>query len=464
MRTVSSRAAWRAIFACASIAGAASLAGCGGDDTTTSLNTPLALTVTATDATTPVDVDRPANVTFTVSNPGDKTVTGVSVVISGGSDGWLKASSVTCSAQGGTCPDTAASTAQLVDMPAGSRFTFTAAMTAARPTDGAQIAVINVESVVRKGALGATAHLTAVDSRSGGYVLFARSGMFSNLDVQFYSGKGTLATVSVNGDRSFSTSADDSYAIFPSGGHLSSGPDMLAGQADFGAGPDTFVALRQFVTSLKDLDGQSFSTFTVAHGPAASASDPISGTSGPLDLWQVAIAGSTLTTCTDTIGVIATCDPARLRTYALSASAGSPVFRAEDSMHHDTFNFEVGRSGSSLIYLRAGSAPSDDALFAIGFANASPVAAEHDAYGTVDGVFGVLTVSPTIYEFLDQKPTGEFGPASPMTLTAAAGSIPGLMTGTRASDGASVYVLQQGALTLIGTSTGEFAIATDRMP
>jgi len=335
-------------------------------------------------------------------------------------------------------------------------------MTAARPADGDQTAVINVESVVRKGALGATAHLTAVDGRSGLYELFAVSGLRTSVDVHFRSGTSTFSVSTGSVDKTLTTAADDTYGIFPSGGHLASGPDLLVGQADFGAGPDAFIAVRNLVTSLADLDGKSFSTFTVVKGAAASATDAVSGTSGPLALWQVAIAGSTLTACTDATGVIATCDPARLRTYALSEPAGSPVFTAVDSVHHDTFTFQVARSGASLVYLRADVAPAD-ALFAIGFADAAPLGDEHDAYGTLDGVFGVLAVAPTIWEFMDQKPTGEFGPAAPTAIAAAAGGVPGLMSGTRAKDGVAVFLLQQGALTLTGTPTGEFAMAVDRM-
>lgn len=459
MRPISSRAALRVLLACACVAGAASLAGCGGDS---SLNSPLDLTVTASDATTPVDVDRPSTVSFTVSNPGSSTVPAVSVVVGGGTGGLLKTASVTCSAQGGTCPDMNSASAPLFDMPAGSRFTFVASMTAARPVDGDQTAVINVESVVRKGALGATAHLTAIDGRSGLYELFAVSGRRTNVDVHFRSGTSTFSVSTGSVDTTLTTSADDTYGIFPSGGHLASGPDLLVGQADLGAGPDSFIAVRNLVTSLADLDGKSFSTFTVVKGAAASATDAVSGTSGPLGLWQVAIAGSTLTACTDATGVIATCDPARLRTYALSAPAGSPVFTAVDSVHHDTFTFQVARSGTSLIYLRADVAPSD-ALFAIGFDNAAPISDEHDAYGTVNGTFGVLSVTGTIWEFLDQKPSGEFGPATVMPLAASGSGLPGLMQGTRSMDGAQVVVLHQGVLTLTGTLAGEFAIAADRI-
>ena len=46
-----------------------------------------------------------------------------------------------------------------------------------------------------------------------------------------------------------------------------------------------------------------------------------------------------------------------------------------------------------------------------------------------------------------------------MPLAADNSGIPGLLRGTRTSDGADVYFVQQGALTLAGTLGGEFGIA-----
>ena len=235
----------------------------------------------------------------------------------------------------------------------------------------------------------------------------------------------------------------------------------MAGQTDFGNGPDTFIAVRNLVTALSDLDGKSFSTFTVANGTAGATGNATSGTSGPLDLWQATITGATMSVCADVVGVVATCDPARLRHYALAVASGD-AFTATDLAHGDTFTFQVARSGSSLIYLRADSTPAE-ALFAIGFSGATPVTDEQDAYTTLTGKFGVLSVTSNGWEFLDQKPAGDFGPAPFVPLAPSGSGLPGLMTGTRAADATQLLVLQQGALTLTGTTGGEFGIATKRL-
>ena len=461
MSFVFSRAALRVLVACASLTGSALLSGCDGVGPDAA---PIALTATAADATTPVDVGQPASFTVTVTNPTSNKAAGVSVLVGGSVADLLKVDGIRCSAEGGTCPSTTNAWVPLFDMPAGSHFTFVVTMSAARPVVGDQSAIVDVSQVAHPGQLTATAHLTAVDGRSGTYRLFALSGLRTLVDVEFANATSTFTVASGGVDKTLATSADDTYGIFPSGGHLSSGPDVLVGQADFGSGVDTFIAARKFVTALSDLDGKSFSTFSVANGATASTRNAVSGTSGPLDLWQVSIAGSAMTVCADAIGVIATCDPTRLRHYTLTAASdGSGVFTAADAVDADTFTFQVARSGTSLIYLRADAAPAD-ALFAMGFANAAPFLDEHDAYTTLKGKFGVLSVTSTGWEFLQQNPAGDFGPAPFVSLAVDGEGLPGLMTGTRAADGAQVLALRQGALTLTGTAAGEFGIAADRLP
>lgn len=457
MESIFRRAAQRALLVCASVAAVAVLSACDGPASTSQ---PIDLTVTATDASTTTDVGHSATVSFTVSNPTSADVAGVNVLISSGAGSYLYVESITCSAQGGTCPDTSNAWIKTFSMPAGARYKFTAAMSEVVPVTGDQTATVSVTSYVRQGALDAAAHVSAVDGRSGHYDVFTAGGMNLNLDVAFNSGTSTFAASFGNADKTFTTSSDDTYAILPSGGHFSSGPDLLVGQADFGLGLDTFIATRSVVMTLPELDGKTFSTFNVARPAAAGASGPASGASGQLSLQQVAIAGTTLTTCTDGVGVIASCDPAQLHAYALSGNTG--VFAAEDDAHDVVISFQVARSGASLIYLRANTTASGS-LLGIGFADAAPIAEEHDAYVTLGSRFGVLDVTGTSWSFLDQKPAGDFGPSPDVPLAPASGGLPGLMTGIRPSDGAQLMVLHSGVLTLTATPAGEFGIAIDRI-
>ena len=137
---------------------------------------------------------------------------------------------------------------------------------------------------------------------------------------------------------------------------------------------------------------------------------------------------------------------------------------ATDAAHNDSFQFQVARSGTSLVWLRAEVAP-NDALFSIGFADAQPPAKEHISYATLNGVFGLVDVTPADWQFRPQNPVGDSGVGSfVMPFVAGDDGLAGLVHGTRPTDGVELFVLQQGALTLTGTLTGELTIGADRLP
>ena len=459
MTSGSLRSPLRGLFASATLAGASLLVGCDGVGPP---NPPIELTATAADSTTSVDVGHPATVTFTVANPSSRAQDNVQVLVGGSGPGNLRLGDITCTAQSGTCPRIDNTNVPAFSMAAGASLTFTATMNQIVPAEGDEEATISVWTTDRSGILKATAHMTAVDGRNGAYEIFATSGLRTNVDVRFKGADSTFAVSSHSVDQTMKPQTD--FFTFPSGGHLASGPDLLVGQADFGQGLDDFIAVRNLVTDLSALDGTSFSTFNLAKGAAASNVDAVTGMAGPLDVWQVAIAGTTMTVCADVVGSIASCDPSRVRQYVLTTQAGGgPVFTAMDAAHNDSFTFQVARSGSSLIYLRADVAP-NDALFSIGFANAQLPSSEHDGLGLVAGKFGVLNVLPSSARFL---PLGSDGLFAMPTYTLGFGGdtlgIPGLVHATRSTDGVEVYLLQQGALSLTATPTGELGFAVDRL-
>ena len=454
MSSIAERAAWRGLSACALLACGLLLDACGGSGRSSQ---PLQLATTASASSTPVGRGDTATFTFTVTNGSRDDVD--SVEAGAWPDGWLKTQAITCTAQGGTCPTMSGTgVTPTFRMPAGSVFTFVVQAQVAGDKDGPVQMTLLLDSYERMGRVLAVAEATSVDKRDGYYEIFTAAGLRKNLVVEFGPDSPNFAVNSAGGDHTFTADPTGRYYSFPSGGHMLSAPDLLTGQADFGSGPDTFIAVRELAT-LPELDGLGFSTFNVARGVAAGAVDPVTGASGPLGIWQVAIAGTTMTVCTQPIGAIATCDPAHLRQYALSVpQPGQPVITATDTVHNDSFTFQVARSGSSLIYLRADVAPAD-ALFSIGFANATLPTGPLDALGTLGDKFAYIDLDPTFWEFLSQNPAGDFGPSTVMPLAADNSGIPGLLRGTRPSDGADVYFLQQGALTLAGTLGGEFGIA-----
>jgi hypothetical protein len=450
------RASWRAAGACALFIAGSVLAGCDGPPSSTLK--PLELTTAGVDDSTAVGRGDAVAFKFTVTNPGHDTVEAVAIAPIG--DDHLQTQGVTCTAQGGTCPVITGLTLPTFTMPPGAVLTFAVQAVVVGDLDGTVKMTFAVDSYQRTGEVRAVAQAPSVDRRDGYYEIFTSSGVRSNLVVNFKPDATSFSVSSGSNDKTFQSGGD--WYKFPSGGHFSSGPDLLAGQADFGNGPDTFIAVRNLVDQLSDLDGISFSTFNLVKGAAASASDPISGTDGPFDIWQVAIAGATLTVCTQQVGPIAACAAGQLRHYALTEQAGGgPVFTATDTVDNDTFTFQVARSGTSLIYLRADVAPAD-ALFSIGFGNATAPAAEHDGYGTLASGFGVLTVVPTFWSFLAQNPAGDFGPSTDNPYAGGDDGIGGLVHGARPGDGVEAYFLQQGVLSVFGTLTGEFGVAVDR--
>lgn len=470
MLHISRRILLRTVVAPGCVAAALLLAGCDGAAPTQ----PLELTVTATDAAAPVDVGQPTTMSFTVTNPGNERVDKVYVFNAGDGLSTLQAVAITCSAHATTCPVIAGTNVAQFALPAGASLTFVVDVGLVVPAKGAASLTFTVASTARMGFAAATGHATAVDGREGGYEIFAASGLRTNVDVQFMPGAPSFSVSSGSVDKGMAF--HNGLYTFPSGGHLASAPDLLVGQADFGSGLDTFVAARHLVMALSDLDGTSFSTFNVVRGTANPGTATAIADIGPLAIDQATIAGSTLTLCAFSVGAIATCDPPFLQHFALAQPDG-PVITATGTDNAIVFTFQVARSGTSLILLRADKDEVGNSAFTVGFANARAPATEHTSTGTTGaayggpgagpggtaGVFGLLDLTPTTLQFMPLTATGLFDfPAYTLAFTGTDDGLPGLVHGTRPTDGVEVFVLQQGALTLVGTLTGEFGIAADR--
>ena len=460
-----STGALRAFGACAPVLVATLFAGCGGASSRGSPEQPIALTVTATDATTTIDFDKSTAMTFTVSNPTSRAVDRVQVLVGEGGAGGMAISGITCKTLSGTCPTFTGPQSTPFSMAPGSSLTFTTNAIQVESVDGDETLQLAVSAAQYTGTVTATAHVTAVDGRNGSYEIFTASGLRTALAVQF---KGDASTFTVSsGSVDKTMTAQSYYYKFPSGGYVASAPDVLIGQADFGSGLDTFIAARNFVTALSDLDGLSFSTFNVMNSQIGA---PAGTPTAPLAVRQAAISGTTMTVCELAVGAIASCDPAQLRHFALtSPQDGGGVFSATGVESADTFSFQVARSASSLILLRADRVPADG-IFTIGFAGAQPASVEHDPVGSLGGkfggaggVFGLLALAPMDLHFSPADASGLFAPpAYVLTFSVGDDGVPGLMHGTRPTDAVDVYALQQGALSLVGTLGGEFGLFVDR--
>ena len=432
------------------VAASVLLAGCDGPS-----HPPPALpvTVTATDASGPLMKGQNAVFTFVVSNPSSSDVPQLQLRTDASTDGEgtsaLSTTGITCVAQRATCPTFgSAGIAAPITLPAGGVLTFTVTTQVVEDDDGTVTQEMDAYSTQRSGDANAKGVATLADARDGYYELFSTSGLRDNLDIRFQAGATKFATAPAGVEHTFT--ARQSGYVFPSGLTFLTAQYLLAGQADFGHGAESFIGARFFAGGVADLDGSSFTLLgvaTPAGGPATST------------VRTLAIAGSTLTACVDTAPhTLATCPAASLRTYVLTQEPSGPIFTATDAADNDSFDFQVFVSNGHLLLLQADQAATGN-VFAVGLSDATVTPTELFALGSVAGTHSTLDLKSASFslspidvnaQVLSQGTTAALAPV--------AGGPAGLMTGTRPSDGATLLVQQQDGLVQISGPAGEFDV------
>ena len=434
---------------------AALLAGCDGPS-----HPPpqLAVTVAATGAPDPNSAlvrGQNAVFTFVVSNPSSSDVPALQLSTTSTSDGEgndsLSTTNIACAAQQATCPtfSSAGITAPFT-LAAGGTLTLTVTTQVAVDDDGAVDQTMDAYSTQRSGDVQAQGQVTLADARDGYYELFTTSGLRDNLDIGFKAGATKFATAPAKAENNFV--AHQSGDVFPSGNVFQLGPDILAGQTDFGNGPETFVGARNFDGDVADLDGKSFTLLGVTTPAGGAATSTVR---------SVAISGSTLTACVDAAPhAIATCPAASLRQYALTQQATVAGFIATDAADNDSFVFQVFHTGDHLLMLQADQSASGN-VFAVGLSDAAIVPGEVLGLGTVGGAHDLLDLKPGSFSLspidIDAKVLSQGTTAA---LAPVVGGPSGLVTGVRPFDGAALLILAQPGLVLISGPAGEFDVLT----
>ena len=408
----------------------------------------IPITVTTTDVAGPLTRGQNAVFAFTVTNPSSSSISGVTMITSAqpivNTTAPLTVQGVTCAAQGTTCPAITAQGIQTTTMPAGSVLTFTVTTVVAMDYDGVADQQFEVAATSRTGAVIADAHATLADARDGYYELFSTSGRLASLTVHFLPGAMTFWVSSDNGPAAMQPDAGG-YE-FADGAHMVTLPDMLAGSYDFGNGPEPFIAAREMVATLAELDGTTFTTFA-ADAPAAGTA-----TTSVFASW---ISGSTLTLCADPAPqTAATCPAASQRQYALTLDG--VVFTGVDAQHGDTMTFQVAKSGSSRTLLRAEKIGTDG-RFAVGLPSVGQASGQPQFLGNVGRQWTDVQLTPTTYATAPATNAGgAYGPI--VALQAVAGGPPGLRQGTRSSDGVLLNVAESDALAVQLGAPGELDI------
>ncbi|MCK9684900.1 hypothetical protein [Scleromatobacter humisilvae] len=427
----------------------AALAGCDGSP---SDNRPIPLTITATDANGPLSRGNPAIFVFTVTNPSSSDVTRVTLSTSSVrlADGTspLATQGVSCTPQNATCPMfDAANTSTSFTLPAGGVLTFTVTTTVTADYDGPVAQGFAASSIDRSGQTGAEAHVTLADAREGYYELFSATGLRDNVVVGLQPGAIKFATAPTQTEHTFvQHPAGD---VFPSGALFNAGASILAGQADFGHGPEAFIGMNTPVGDPADYDGKTFTVLGVTRPAGAAAASTVR---------TMAIAGTTMTVCADaTPQTIATCPAASLRAYALTNSG--PIFTATDAADNDSFDFQLASSGGGVILLQADQSAAGN-VFAVGFADPAVPAAGFSAIGAVAGT--LVEGSMTAGSFTLQPIDLQLNPVLPTANASQGAPLPGgLIGGTRASDGAAVMLMQQHGLLVVSGPGGELDVLVD---
>jgi hypothetical protein len=342
LRIAEARARRGAAFAWA-VAAITVLTGCNfaGPDNRSDLD----LTVSASNAQTPVVRGEQATFRTTVSNPTSSTVHDLNFQwIGNGSD--VLFASASCRAEGGAiCPtylDGESISWKAPSMPGGGSLTFDISVTVRFGAPETIGVGMRVDAVDRAGAAEATGYGTVTgDARSGSYRMYSSSGRLTDTTLDF------MASSFQPGDGSSLTFEGSASAYSLPGGHsyFATPPDLLVGSLDAGsgAGPEPFVAARRFAETVTELEGASFNVF----------SRELVFTQWQTRAFAAWVSNGMLTTCVDAVLYApASCPVASQHHHALTVTNGD--FVGVDAAHGETLRFRVAKSASSMFFLRAG--------------------------------------------------------------------------------------------------------------
>ncbi|MBW8756792.1 MAG: hypothetical protein JF586_04195 [Burkholderiales bacterium] len=357
----------------------------------------------------------------------------------------LQIRSITCSAQGATCPAIHGSSIDLGTLAAGGVFTFTVTTTVAADYGGRVAETFYFYSTDRAGSAKASAHATLQDSRDAQYEIFSTSGRRTAALVTFADGAARFQDLAGNAPVPFTS--DQGGYLFADGSHFVTPPDMIIGRHDFGAGPETFIGGRAIDASPADIDGTGFTLFTA---------DATAGGTPTTAVHAAAISGSTLTICMDAAPQASdTCPPASQWRYTFSLDG--TLYTATDNQHGDTMHFQVlfARNSRDRYLVRAEKVGSAS-HFAIGLPGTAPPAPAQDFIGDAGGHWSRVQLSPSSYASAAFMSQGGFGPlGASAAMQPVANGPAGLQQLVRANDGVTVLLADSAAMAVQIGAPGE---------
>lgn len=430
----------------------AGLGACGGSDGSPSAGSAADLRVANT---SPAEVDAGETIryTITVTNEGPAAASDVSFVLH--LDGAPALDVASCSPTGGAaCPASLGASMALGSFPAGGGLVFQVDVPGATERIGA----ITTTMVVSAAADTATGNNTsesttiAMDLRNGDYTVFASNGRPYTLTLDFNAMTYQMAGAQLNVAGTLSRDADGIGYIFGATGtarfRLSS--DLVVGGFEFlltgsehvyDEGVRPFVAARRFSTDLAALAGSSFNQL----GLNLRRNDTIESVVLPSSF-----GAGVLQSCRAPVPVrVDQCPAEFLVNYALSV-VGNDIQGVDTANEAEVIHFRVAQSGSALILLRSeDAADASGRHFRVGLAETDGLAGGSFATSSTSTAWGTTTLSDAAYAFTGTTSAGaavnESAALQPLTSVAPTG----LRRGTRASDGAAIYLANNEPLTLM---------------
>lgn len=387
-----------------------------------------------------------ASFTGTIANAGPGDVANLEVTRS--LTAGYTAGTVSCASTGGAvCPtNLATATGVIPALPVGGTLTLTIPVPVGSAQRGAIVAQLMVanegDPVVGNNVASAT--ITALDARSGDYVMHAASGAIYTLSFD-----ADAATFSVTGNGLAQSGAAPFDA--PSGWFVASGnvrfrtlEDVIIGGFDFGGGVIPFFAARRFVTDVTQLAGD-FITLR--------STRPLTG---PKDSFinNVRIQNGVWQQCNDNLFyALGSCPLASQGNYPITWNGSNFLGQVSPTA---AFPFRLAMSGTTPILIRANTSSTNGSTFLIGLPMNTYTT------GTFEGISSAGT-----------RETAVFGSASWSTTRVASNGnvstdsstlfngipvVPGLMVVQRASDGASIFLISSGSFAaVLGARSGPAA-------
>jgi uncharacterized repeat protein (TIGR01451 family) len=379
--------------------------------------------------------------TATVSNSGPdaaRNLTITPLLASGFSIG-----TVNCAASANaSCPATDGLSWTVATLPVGGTLTFSIEVpvpTAARGeiTGSLEVALAG-DPVLSNNA--ASAVTIAEDARNDTYQVYATNGSEYQLTLDFDAETYAMAGEGLDEEGSFTPDATAGSFTIEGNAKFRVAPDLIVGGFDFGGGVKPFVAGRTFAQTLQEVAG-TYSMLGI-NLPDAGAADS--------RIVSARIVGSTLTICNDNIiYAVADCPNASRINSSLTVNEGE--FTGIDAVNNETSTFRVARSGDTLVYLRAGTVGNSKRV-RIALRETNGLAGGSFFGSSTQGAWNAWTLTDVAYSTVGTSSSGaSISDAASLNIIS---TVPGIRRGNRDSDGANVFVMQDGPIAVLVGSRG----------